>query len=112
MIKVLRKDGLGRDKMAYVLGKEDLEVGADSASDIDGHRHLARTQPHNWLVLLQLDSPDTSLGSICLLLIEVFVKNLAPYFVDRSQSLFYFVPQEKNIAVKLALGIFQLLENM
>ena len=22
-------DGLGRDKMAYVLGKEDLEVGAD-----------------------------------------------------------------------------------
>ena len=66
--------------MAYVLGKEDLEVGADSASDIDGHRHLARTQPHNWLVLLQLDSPDTSLGSICLLLIEVFVKNLAPYF--------------------------------
>ena len=66
--------------MSYVLGKEDLEVGADSASDIDGHRHLARTQPHNWLVLLQLEFPDTSLVSICLLLIEVFVKNLAPYF--------------------------------
>ena len=70
--------------MAYVLGKEDLEVGPDSASDIDGHRHLARTQPHNWLVLLQLEFPDTSLVSICLLLIEVFVKNLAPYFGHNS----------------------------
>ena len=77
---MLHKDRLGRNKMAYVLGKEDLEVGADGASDIDGHRHLARTQPHNWLVLLQLDFPDTSLGSICLVLIEVFVKNLASYF--------------------------------